>query len=119
LIRRSWSINPNGFLVLSGFLATFCVRIGPVGAMAHRLKMPEGRTLYALRKQTPKPVFEIIKSVMGFRQFLLHGLDNIRGEWSLVIAQFSGAVGGGALASGLSPQFFHASCGSRTVRLCD
>jgi hypothetical protein len=45
----------------------------PVEAMAHRLKMPEGRTLCALRKQTPKPVFEIIKSVMGLRQFLLRG----------------------------------------------
>jgi len=35
----------------------------PVEAMAHRLKMPEGRTLYALHKQTPEPVFGIIKSV--------------------------------------------------------
>jgi Transposase DDE domain len=37
-----------------------------------------------LRKQTPEPVFGIIKSVMGFRQFLLRGLDCVRGEWSLV-----------------------------------
>jgi hypothetical protein len=37
-----------------------------------------------LRKQTPEPVFGIIKSVMGFRQFLLRGLDNVQGEWSLV-----------------------------------
>jgi hypothetical protein len=29
-------------------------------------------------------VFGIIKSVMGFRQFLLRGLDNVEGEWSLV-----------------------------------
>ncbi len=40
--------------------------------------------LYALRKQTPEPVFGIIKSVIGFRQFSLRGLDNVRGEWSLV-----------------------------------
>ncbi len=38
----------------------------PVEAMAHRLKTPEGRNLYALRKQTPEPVFGIIKSVLGF-----------------------------------------------------
>ena len=56
----------------------------PVEAMAHRLKTPEGRDLYALRKQTPEPVFGIIKSVLGFRQFLLRGLDKVRGEWSLV-----------------------------------
>jgi transposase len=56
----------------------------PVEAMAHRLRTPQGKKLYALRKQTPEPVFGIIKSVMGFRQFLLRGLDKVRGEWSLV-----------------------------------
>jgi len=44
-----------------------------VEAMAHRLKTPEGRKLYSLRKQIPEPVFGIIKSVLGFRQFLLRG----------------------------------------------
>ena len=56
----------------------------PVEAMAHRLKTREGRKLYALRKQIPEPVFGIIKSVMGFQQFLLRGIDKVRGEWSLV-----------------------------------
>jgi hypothetical protein len=56
----------------------------PLEAMNHRLKTSEGKKLYALRKQTPEPVFGIIKSVLGFRQFLLRGLDNVRGEWSLV-----------------------------------
>ena len=44
----------------------------------------EGKQLYGLRKQTPEPVFGVIKSVMGSRQFLLRGLDCARGEWSLV-----------------------------------
>jgi transposase len=56
----------------------------PVEAMAWRLRTPQGKELYALRKQTPEPVFGIIKSVMGFRQFLLRGIDHVRGEWSLV-----------------------------------
>jgi transposase len=56
----------------------------PVEAMAHRLQTADGRKLYALRKQIPEPVFGIIKSVMGFRQFLLRGLDRVRGEWNLV-----------------------------------
>ena len=56
----------------------------PLEAMAHRLKTTEGKKLYALRKQTPEPVFGIIKSVLGFRQFLLRGLENVRGEWNLV-----------------------------------
>jgi len=39
---------------------------------------------YRLRKHTPEPVFGIIKSALGFRQFLLRGLDRVRGEWTLV-----------------------------------
>jgi transposase len=56
----------------------------PVEAMAHRLRTPEGRKLYAQRKHTPEPVFGIVKSALGFRQFSLRGLDKVRGEWSLV-----------------------------------
>src|SRR5450432_2081252 len=56
----------------------------PVEAMRHRLQTKEGNKRYALRKQTPEPVFGIIKSVLGFRQFLLRGLENVRGEWNLV-----------------------------------
>jgi transposase len=56
----------------------------PLDAMRHRLATPEGKRLYALRKQTPEPVFGIIKSVMGFRQFSLRGLAKAKGEWSLV-----------------------------------
>jgi hypothetical protein len=32
----------------------------------------------------PEPVFGIIASVLGFRQFLLRGLNKVRGEWSRV-----------------------------------
>jgi Transposase DDE domain len=56
----------------------------PVEAMAHRQKTRVGRDLYALRKQIPEPVFGIIKSVMGFRQFMLRGIDKVRGECRLV-----------------------------------
>lgn len=56
----------------------------PMQKMVHRLRTPQGRKLYALRKQTPEPVFGIIKSVMGYRQSLLRGLENVRGEWNLV-----------------------------------
>jgi transposase len=56
----------------------------PREAMCHRLQTKEGKARYALRKQTPEPVFGIIKSVLGFRQFMLRGLDRVRGEWKLV-----------------------------------
>ena len=60
-----------------------------VQRMAHRLKTPEGRALYALRKQLPEPVFGIIKHAMGFRQFLLRGLEKATGEWQLVALAYN------------------------------
>ena len=56
----------------------------PMQSMAHRLATKTGRAAYALRKQTVEPVFGIIKSVMGFRQFSLRGLRKVTGEWNLV-----------------------------------
>lgn len=56
----------------------------PMQAMAHRLATLAGKAAYALRKQTVEPVFGIIKSVMGFRQFSLRGLRKVTGEWNLV-----------------------------------
>jgi transposase len=55
-----------------------------VTQMAHRLRTKEGRALYAKRKCTVEPVFGIIKAIMGFRQFLLRGVESVRGEWNLV-----------------------------------
>ena len=52
--------------------------------MTHALQTRAGKTRYALRKQTVEPVFGIIKSVMGFRQFPLRGLDRVTHEWTLV-----------------------------------
>ena len=56
----------------------------PTQAMAHRLKTIAGRATYAMRKQTVEPVFGIIKSVLGFRQFSMRGLRKVTGEWDLV-----------------------------------
>ena len=61
----------------------------PLAVMAHRLQTRQGKQLYALRKHTPEPVFGIIKSALGFRQFLLRGLDKVRGEWSLVTMAYN------------------------------
>ena len=52
--------------------------------MKHRMKTKEGKALYAKRKSTVETVFGIIKHVLGFRQFLLRGLDSVQGEWALV-----------------------------------
>ena len=55
-----------------------------VDKMRHRLKTKAGREIYAKRKCTVEPVIGIIKSVLGFRQFMLRGLENVNGEWNLV-----------------------------------
>jgi len=57
--------------------------------MAYRLKTPEGKALYALRKQLPEPVFGIIKHAMGFRQFLLRSLEKVSTEWTLVCLAYN------------------------------
>jgi len=57
--------------------------------MKEKLSTPEGRRLYALRKQTVEPAFGIIKSVLGFRQFRLRGHAKVKGEWSLVCLAYN------------------------------
>ena len=54
-----------------------------VTRMAHRLRTPEGRALYARRKSTVETVFGVVKETMGFRRFHLRGLEAVRGEWTL------------------------------------
>jgi IS5 family transposase len=51
---------------------------------SHRLKTQEGKQLYSRRKSTVEPVFGIIKQGMGFRQFMLRGVEKVKGEWRLV-----------------------------------
>lgn len=55
-----------------------------VEAMSHRLQTQAGKEVYAKRKSTVETVFSIIKGFLGFRQFLLCGLDSVENEWSLV-----------------------------------
>jgi transposase len=55
-----------------------------VDRMRRKLKTKPGRSVYAARKTIVEPVFGQIKQARGFRQFLLRGIDKVRGEWSLV-----------------------------------
>ena len=52
--------------------------------MARKLKTKKGKAIYKKRKETIEPVFGIIKNVMGFRQFMLRGIEKVNIEWSLV-----------------------------------
>jgi transposase len=55
-----------------------------VERMKRKLKTKAGRAIYARRKTIVEPVFGQIKQAQGFRQFLLRGVEKVRGEWALV-----------------------------------
>lgn len=52
--------------------------------MSRKLRTKKGRETYSKRKGMIEPVFGQIKACRGFRQFLLRGLDQMQGEWTLV-----------------------------------
>ena len=52
--------------------------------MARKLRTKKGKQRYSRRKAIVEPVFGQIKWARGFEQFLLRGLEKMRGEWSLV-----------------------------------
>jgi transposase len=51
--------------------------------MRAKLRTPEGRAAYALRKQTVEPVFGQLKEGRGLRRFRLRGLAKVNAEWTL------------------------------------
>jgi transposase len=93
-----WAENPERRI--EGYIATERQKHGehreacpkgplPKGAtrvdrMRRKLKTKAGKAVYAARKAIVEPVFGQIKQARGFRQFLLRGLEKVRGEWSLV-----------------------------------
>jgi transposase len=61
----------------------------PIGAsrverMERKLQTKVGAAVYATRKCIVEPAFGQIKQARGFRQFLLRGLEKVRGEWALI-----------------------------------
>jgi transposase len=57
--------------------------------MAYRTATAAGRARYKLRQQTVEPVFGILKEALGFRRFLLRGLENVSLEWTLVTLAYN------------------------------
>ncbi len=55
-----------------------------VDKMTRKLQTKAGAAVYAARKAIVEPVFGQIKQARGFRQFLLRGINKVRGEWALV-----------------------------------
>lgn len=87
-------LNKQG---VRGYVATGKDRHGDGGAkgkggwrgplrqeMSRRLRRGGFYSRYRKRKILAEPVFGQIKQARGFRQFLMRGLHNVAGEWSLV-----------------------------------
>jgi transposase len=55
-----------------------------VERMERKLETKVGAAVYATRKFIVEPVFGQIKQARGFRQFLLRGIEKVRGEWALI-----------------------------------
>jgi transposase len=58
-------------------------------AMREKVTSEEGRRIYGKRASSVEPVFGIIKSAMGLRQFLLRGMAKVRIEWDLVCLAYN------------------------------
>jgi len=61
----------------------------PVEAMQYRMKTKQGKEFYAKRKSTVEPVFGIIKEAIGFRHFMLRGIEAVKGEWTLMCLAYN------------------------------
>lgn len=59
---------------------------GVAEQMRHKLRTPEGRAVYRMRKAVVEPVFGQIKERRGFRRFLLRGLARVEAEWQMICA---------------------------------
>ena len=57
--------------------------------MREKMETDEAKKLYRLRKQTVEPAFGIIKSAIGFREFLMRGLSKVDIEWCLVTLAYN------------------------------
>ncbi len=58
-------------------------------AMREKLATKEGKCIYGKRASSVEPVFGIIKSAMGLRQFLLRGIAKVCIEWDLACLAYN------------------------------
>jgi hypothetical protein len=52
--------------------------------MRQKLRSPEGRAVYQMRKAVVEPVFGQIKERRGFRRFLFRGSKKVEAEWQII-----------------------------------
>ena len=60
-----------------------------IKAMRAKLDEEENRRRCRVRKHTVEPVFGVVRQAMGFRQFLLRGLEKVEGERCLAMLAYN------------------------------
>ena len=58
-------------------------------AMRARLTSPEGRAVYRRRAPLVEGTIGVMKAVLGMRQFLLRGIQNVKTEWFWACTAFN------------------------------
>src|SRR5439155_3055365 len=62
---------------------------GSRAPMRRNTRTKKGRAVYKRRKHVAEPPFGFLKQGLGFRQFLLRGLEKVSGEWKLVTLAYN------------------------------
>jgi len=57
--------------------------------MRQRLDDPEEKKKYHKRAGMVEPIFGMIKEQLGYRRFLLRGLQKVKGEWGIICTVFN------------------------------
>jgi hypothetical protein len=57
--------------------------------MRQRLNDPEDKKRYQKRAGIVEPVFGMIKETLGYRRFLMRGLQKVKGEWAIICTAFN------------------------------
>jgi transposase len=57
--------------------------------MRQRLNDPADQARYRKRSGMVEPVFGMIKATLGYRCFLLRGLQKVKGEWAMICTAFN------------------------------
>ncbi|RPI65511.1 MAG: hypothetical protein EHM47_18715 [Ignavibacteriales bacterium] len=57
--------------------------------MRRKLLSEEGKKKYKVRMKTVEPVFAHLKRIMGFKEFLLRGMEKVNCEFNLICTAYN------------------------------
>jgi hypothetical protein len=55
----------------------------------YRMKQPNAKKIYSVRKQIIESIFGIIKETFGYRRFMRRGLKKVSEEWEMAMCCYN------------------------------